>query len=300
MNPINRRQALALTAAGLAGCTALRGTRSGHIDAHSHIWTTDINKFPLREGVSIDDLKPRSFTAEDLIKLGQTEGVTRHVLISHGPYYGYDNDYMTHAAAAHPDVFAVVGALNPARPNLPATMRDNRMRGITGYRIKPEGNARWLEVETMQTMWRAGAEQRIAMCPLINPEYVAGLGPMCEKFPDTPVVIDHCARIDAQHEKELADLCALAKHPNVHVKVSAFYAFGAKQPPYDEQIPRIKALYEAFGPRRLMWASDCPYQLGGDNTYAASIGLIRDRIDFLSAEDKQWLLRRTAEKVYFN
>ena len=112
------------------------------------------------------------------------------------------------------------------------------------------------------------------MCPLINPQFVAGLGPMCEKFPETPVVIDHCARIDAQHEKELADLCALAKHPNVHVKVSAFYAFGAKQPPYDEQIPRIKALYEAFGPRRLMWASDCPYQLGGDNTYAASIGLI--------------------------
>ena len=83
MNPINRRQALALTAAGLAGCTTLRGTRSGHIDAHSHIWTTDIKRFPLREGVSIDDLKPRSFTAEDLIKLGHTEGVTRHVLISH-------------------------------------------------------------------------------------------------------------------------------------------------------------------------------------------------------------------------
>ncbi|HIG81270.1 MAG TPA: amidohydrolase, partial [Verrucomicrobiales bacterium] len=66
------------------------------------------------------------------------------------------------------------------------------------------------------------------------------------------------------------------------------------------QIPKIKRLFEAFGPRRLMWASDCPYQLGGENTYAASIALVRDRLDFVTAEDKEWLLRRTAEKVFFS
>jgi hypothetical protein len=48
-----------------------------------------------------------------------------------------------------------------------------------------------------------------------------------------------------------------------------------------------------------MWASDSPYQLDGDNTYAASIALIRDRIDFLSASDREWLLKKTAERVYF-
>ena len=137
------------------------------------------------------------------------------------------------------------------------------------------------------------------MCPLINPKHIVGLGPMCEKFPDTTVVIDHCARIDTQHETELNQLCALAKHKNVHVKISAFYAFGAKKPPYLEQIPKIKRLFEAFGPRRLMWASDCPYQLDGENTYAASIALVRDKLNFVTAEDKQWLLRRTAEKVFF-
>jgi hypothetical protein len=48
-----------------------------------------------------------------------------------------------------------------------------------------------------------------------------------------------------------------------------------------------------------MWASDCPYQLDGENTYAASIALVRDKLNFVTAEDKQWLLRRTAEKVFF-
>jgi len=48
-----------------------------------------------------------------------------------------------------------------------------------------------------------------------------------------------------------------------------------------------------------MWASDCPYQLGGTNTYPASIALIRDRMSGLSPGDKEWLLAKTAEKVFF-
>ena len=179
-------------------------------------------------------------------------------------------------------------------------MRANRKLGITGYRILPKGDPRWLQAASMQTMWRTGAAERIAMCPLIDPQYITALDPMCKQFPDTTVVIDHCARIDTQHNTELDHLCALSKHPNVYVKVSAFYAFGTKQPPYLKQIPKIKRLYETYGPRRLMWASDCPYQLGGDNTYSASIALVRDRLDFLSNDDKDWLLRRTAEKVFFS
>ena len=157
---MTRRQALTLTTAGLAGCMAppSRTASAGWTDAHSHIWIPDVERFPLAPGKTATDLRPRSFTAEDLIQLGKTEGVTRHVLISHFTYHGYNNDYYTHAVSAHPGVFAVVGALNPALPNLPAAMRANRKRGITGYRITPRGNADWLQPDAMQTMWRAGAE----------------------------------------------------------------------------------------------------------------------------------------------
>ena len=83
------------------------------------------------------------------------------------------------------------------------------------------------------------------------------------------------------------------------MKVSAYYALGKKQPPYLDLVPMIRRLLDAYGPERLMWASDSPYQLVGEHTYAASIALIRDRADFLSATDREWLLRKTAEKVYF-
>ena len=99
-------------------------------------------------------------------------------------------------------------------------------------------------------------------------------------------------------DTDVKALCNMARHKKVKVKVSAFYALGRKQPPYDDLIPMIRRLCDAFGPERLMWASDCPFQVV-DHPYAASIELIRERLDFLSAGDKQWLLRKTAEQSYF-
>jgi predicted TIM-barrel fold metal-dependent hydrolase len=297
---INRRQAITVGAAGLTGCITTDGLPANYIDAHSHIWTNKVKRFPLAPGKTVADLNPPSFTPETLIALGKTESVTRHVLISHGPYHGFNNDYYIYAAKKYPGVFAIVGAMNPALDRIPARMHTNRQLGIVGYRIKPNNDASWLQAKPMQAMWKTGATENIAMCPLIDPKYVTHLGPMCKQFPDTTVVIDHCARIDSHHKEELNHLCALSKHPNVYVKVSAFYAFGAKQPPYLEQIPKIKRLFESFGPPRLMWASDCPYQLENGNTYSASIALVRDRLNFLNANDKDWLLRRTAEKIFFS
>ena len=297
---INRRQAITVGAAGLAGCITTDGLPANYIDAHSHIWTNKVKRFPLAPGKTVADLNPPSFTPETLIALGKTESVTRHVLISHGPYHGFNNDYYIYAAKKYPGAFAIVGAMNPTLDRIPVKMRANRKLGIRGYRIKPNNDANWLQAKPMQAMWKTGAIENIAMCPLIDPKYVADLGPMCHRFPNTTVVIDHCARIDNQHKEELNQLCALSKHPNVYVKISAFYAFGNKKPPYLEQIPKIKRLFESFGPKKLMWASDCPYQLEDGNTYGASISLVRDRLDFLSNDDKNWLLRRTAEKVFFS
>ena len=91
----------------------------------------------------------------------------------------------------------------------------------------------------------------------------------------------------------------MAKHKQTFVKVSAFYALGKKQPPYLDLVPMIRRLFEAFGPKRLMWASDSPYQVVGKHSYKSSIELLRDRLDFMTDADRDWLLRKTAEKVYF-
>jgi predicted TIM-barrel fold metal-dependent hydrolase len=140
------------------------------------------------------------------------------------------------------------------------------------------------------------------MCPLINPDMLPSVDRMCLRHPDTPVVIDHLARIGADgviRDGDIRLLCGLARHRHVHVKVSAFYALGRKTAPYTDLVPMIRRIFEDFGPRRLMWASDSPFQVQEGHTYASSIALVRDKLPFLSPEDREWLLAKTAQSVFF-
>jgi predicted TIM-barrel fold metal-dependent hydrolase len=62
----------------------------------------------------------------------------------------------------------------------------------------------------------------------------------------------------------------------------------------------IRRLKEAYGRERLMWASDCPFQVENGHTYRDSIELVRSRLDFLTPSDRDWLLKGTAERVFFS
>jgi predicted TIM-barrel fold metal-dependent hydrolase len=62
--------------------------------------------------------------------------------------------------------------------------------------------------------------------------------------------------------------------------------------------PLIQKVVKAFGGKRCMWESDSPFQVA-NHKYQDSIDLIRKHLDFLKDEDKEWLLRRTAEEFFF-
>ncbi len=314
-NNVSRRdvlQAGVIGAAGMAAgnlihqesASAKQGAQKpGWIDAHSHIWTRDVKKFPLAKGQTVKDLDPSSFTTEELIETAKKVGVERVVLIQHHTYHGWDNSYMIDAVTRHPGRFRVTGMVDDTRPHPDVAMRKLLKQHVTAFRITSwiRGTEKWLTGPGMAAMWKCAAETRQAMACLINPEDLPAVDRMCEQHPDTPVVIDHFARIGVDgkiREKDLENLCELAKHKNTFAKLSAFYALGKKQPPYHDLIPMIKRVYQAFGAQRLMWASDAPYQVVDPHTYETSLELVRDKLDFLSESNREWVLRKTAEKVY--
>lgn len=279
-----------------------------YIDAHSHIWTPETDKWPLANGKTKKDLDPPSFTPAELLKLAHAVGVGRVVLIQHTLYHGYDNTYLLDAFKAHPGVFAVTGMVNDTKPEPGKAMRDLHKQGVKAFRITSRpgigasGGEKWLSSPGMAEMWKTAAETGQVMACLIDAKDIAGVDAMCAKNPGTTVVIDHFARIGVDgtvHQEDLDQLCALAKRKKTYVKLSAYYALGNKKPPYLDLAPMIRRLLDAFTPDRCMWASDAPYQTQGDNTYQASIELIRDKLDFLSAGDKEKLLTKTAQSVYF-
>ncbi len=248
-------------------------------------------------------MQPPSFTPEELLALARPNGVSRVVLIQMS-FYRFDNRYMLDAMRRFPGVFAGVGIVDDSAARPQDAMRELAKQHMRGFRINPGSQTvdAWLGSPGMTEMWKCAADDGLALCPLIGPNALPGLAAMCARFPKTRVVIDHFARIGVSGEfleADIAALCALAKFQHVHVKASAFYAFGLKRAPYLDFGPMIRRLRDTFGPQRLMWASDCPYQVQNGHTYTNSIALIRDRLDYLSATDREWMLRRTAEKVFF-
>ncbi len=274
----------------------------GTIDAHVHVWTSDTRRYPLAPGYAKDRMAIASFTPEELFAHARPCGVRRVVLIQMS-YYGFDNSYMLDMMHKYPGVFSGVGRVDESA-DARETMRALARQGVRGFRIVSGDQSpdQWLGGEGMTAMWKCGADEGLAICPLMNPQFLPALDAMCQKFPQTPVVVDHFARIGADGQvraRDLDNLCGLARHKGLRVKLSAFYALGKKQSPYLDLAPMIRRLLDAFGPERLMWASDSPFQVIGGHHYADSVDLIRQRLDFLTAADRDWLLRRTAEQAFF-
>ncbi len=277
----------------------------GWIDAHVHVWTPDVERYPIdTRRFSLDDMVPASFTPQQLMAECQPSGVDRVVLIQMS-FYNTDNSYMLDVIKKYPGVFSGVGIVDHHAAELPTQIAALSAAGVRGFRISRRGEdtKSWLTDPGMAKLWEIAGRKGLSICPLINPADFAVIDQLCVKYPETRVVIDHFGRVGVTGEivpGQLNSLCQLARHRNVHVKTSAFYALGKKQTPYKDLLPMLRRVVDSFSPQRLMWASDCPYQLQGKHDYQSSIDLVREHLNPLSKTDRQWILRDTAEKVFFS
>lgn len=273
-------------------------------DSHVHIWTPDTEAYPVLPGTDFGGRRPADFGPEVLAAVARPSGVERFVLVAHQLYYGADNSYMLDELAQQPNIFRIVAFVDHRDPNVGERMAELQTEGVVGFRIAPEPDtaATWLQDDGYRAMFEAASATGQAMCPLVDPDGLGEIDRMCGEHPKVTVVIDHLARIGAEGTIANADveaLCALAKRPNVHVKLSAFNALGAKRPPHDDLIPVIESVTKAFGTQRLMWGSDAPYHLQGE-TYDDSLAVVRDGLDFIGDAEREDILSGTAGRVFFS
>ena len=300
-----RRQLLATGAGALAGvCLAQDKDEDspGWIDAHVHVWTPKTKKYPNAKGRDRKGLRA-SFTPEELFSECRPHGVSRIVLIQMS-FYGHDNSYMLDVMDRHKGLFGGVAIVDETAPDLAKRMRALRRRGVRGFRVyaNAKNASAWEKSNDMKKMWREAAKTHQSICCLADPDALPSITRLCKEHPETSVVIDHFARIGMRgkiRQEQLDQLLRLSSFKRVAVKTSAFYALGAKAPPYDDLADMIRQLRDSYGADRLMWASDCPFQVEDKHTYKASIALVRDRLDFLSAAEKTAMLRGTAERIFF-
>lgn len=129
------------------------------------------------------------------------------------------------------------------------------------------------------------------------PGRVAHLAQYAERFPDVQFVIDHCGMAFDRPagEATIDDALAMARYPNVAYKwAHAPYFLSTAPYPFPDLEPKLRRAVDAFGPQRVMWASD--YTESRRANWGEALFSIRHSPS-LSEDEKAWILGRTARKV---
>ena len=265
------------------------------IDPHVHVWKHD-PAFPFAEGARVPE---RDAAPETLLGLMKANGVAKTVIIQ-VIHYRYDNRYLASVLKQYPGTFQGVCRVDPLDPAAPDHLSRHTEEGFRGVRLSPAGNAAgdWFHGPLMPPLWKRCHDLKVPMTVLAPIGRMPEVGTLLERTPDLTTVIDHMADCPVDQPAELEKLIALKRYPNVFVKISHAWSLSKQTYPWNDAQQLVKRLYDAFGPRRLMWATDWPIVENSKATYAQALTLVRDDMKFLNAEDKSWILSKTIERVW--
>jgi L-fuconolactonase len=264
------------------------------LDPHVHVWKHD-PKYPFAEGARPPE---RDATPETLLELMQANGVAKTVIIQ-VIHYRYDNAYLADVLKRYPKTFQGVCRVDPSDPGAPDHLSKLTAQGFRGVRLSPAGNASgdWFHGPLMPPLWKRASDLKVPMTVLAPITRMPEVAALLEKLPDLTVVIDHMADCPVDQPAELEKLIALKRYPNLFVKISHTWSISRQPYPWLDAQEFVKRLHQAYGPEQLMWATDWPI-VEGLSTYARALSVVRDEMKFLNADDLQWMLSKTIERVW--
>lgn len=264
------------------------------IDPHVHVWKHD-PAFPFAPGAHVP---ARDAAPETLLGLMKANGVERTVIIQ-VIHYKYDNRYLASVLKEYPGIFQGVCRVDPLDPAAPDHLAQLTEQGFRGVRLSPAANASgdWFRGPLMPPLWKRCQDLKAPMTVLAPITRMPDVARLLDGLPDLTVVIDHMADCPIDQPAELEKLIALKRYPRLFVKISHTWSISRQPYPWLDAQEYVKRLYDAFGPRRLMWATDWPI-CENNTTYERTLKVVRDDMKFLTADDKSWILSKTIERVW--
>jgi len=270
------------------------------IDAHIHVWTGDTEKYPLAPGFTKKDLWRPSFTPEEHFAYSKSVGAVRLNLVQMF-WYGRDHSYILDLIESDPATFAGSGLVDLSDPDPELTMVALSKKRCFAFRAPTE-----FDHSAFEKIFAVGTEHNLALSFNMRVDLLPALERLCDRYPQTPVILDHVCHVGIANpdysEEEIGALLRFAKHAQVMVKIGPLQGLGARQAPYLDLLPLIQRVVEAYGAQRCMWESDSggPIWMPDPSTdFPAAVDLIKEHADFLSQEEREALLFKTAERVFF-
>lgn len=222
------------------------------IDAQIHLWS---------QGTVVPPHRTTPYPLAEALPEMDAAGINGAII--HPPSWDPTSNELSIAAAeAHPNRFAVLGRIpldEPEKHGLIETwLGQPGMVGLRYTFLKPHMKS-WPHDGTMDWLWPAAERLGIPIA-LLAGDFLPLVGQIAEHHPRLKLIVDHFGvrrlNVDDAAFVTLPEVLALARHPNVAVKVTGGPQYVSDGYPFKSLTPRYKAIYDAFGPRRMFWGTD--------------------------------------------
>jgi predicted TIM-barrel fold metal-dependent hydrolase len=210
------------------------------------------------------------------------------------------------AAATHPDRFVWLTRVDHKDPDLKEIVAGVRLRpGCASIRVHAGfDGCVWRDPDFLEggynEMFAACEANQVPVFIMITPR-LDTLEPYLERFPQLPFIVDHIGiswpdadASAAERYARLDPVRALSQYGNAYLKWSHIERLAADPYPYPDLIPHFRKVVDAYGPERVVWASDHTQAVKEGLSphpapYSQSLHYLLDSDEF-SATEKEWLL----------
>ena len=263
------------------------------VDAQVHTWAGSTPERPWPAGGE-GTRTVRSRSARTICCARWTAaGVDRAVLVPPS-WEGGRNDLALEAAQAHPERFAVMGRIPNTSCGLARRSRTGASsRACSGCGSRSIPHSAILITESHGLAVGEAEAAGVPLMVLVWHSVVHLIDAVAERYPRLKLVMDHLSLDSSKRDevafRELDKLLALAKRPNVAVKVSALPCYSTDTYPYRSLHRYLRRAYDAFGPRRMFWGTDLTRS---PIPYRQHVTMFTEEIPWLTEEDKTWIMGR--------
>jgi predicted TIM-barrel fold metal-dependent hydrolase len=263
------------------------------VDAQVHIWKANTPDRPWLPNRVAQLAEP--FTLETLVPMMDEAGVDRAVIVPPS-WEGDRNDYALEAVQRFPGRFAVMGRIPLDDPKSASLLPDwKKQPGMVGVRVTfhpPQWT--WLTDGTVDWFWPEAEKHGLPVMFYGAP--MQRFARIAERHPGLPLIADHLGVTGdivkaGKLSESVGETAALAKYPNVSVKLSTTPFYSADSYPFRDMTQHIRRLFDAFGPRRCYWGTDLTNSFN-KATYRQRVTHFTETLDFLSQDDKEWIMGR--------
>jgi predicted TIM-barrel fold metal-dependent hydrolase len=207
---------------------------------------------------------PDEVTGDQMVAAMDAVGVDGAVLVSPFSMYGYDPSYALEVYAKHPSKFRLVKPVDPSDPAVGETIADwAAQKGTVGVRIMMRDNVSTDPADPGLNRVLAAAAKHSLAVNLLCWGRLEQAGQMAARNPNTQIVVDHLGLqqpfeppAPADGWADLPKVLALAKYPNIAIKISGACTLSQEKFPYNDIWDPLMRLINAFGLGRSLWGTD--------------------------------------------